>query len=188
MKRNGVIIGILVVLVCCTQIFGRFEPNFYEVDGTRLYISGEITPRTPASFEAVLQAHPGIDTIVLIDMPGSVDEYAVHQLGYFIRENGLNTHLTPESTIYSGAVDLFLAGNRRTMTCCAELGVHDWADGWGEGSDYAAEGPEHDANVAYFETMLGSDAFYWFTLQAAPSHDMHILSAAEIARFGVLTE
>ncbi len=186
--RLAWLLAALVALWGCAQAFGIYEANNYRVEGTQLFVSGEITPRTPASFEAMIEANPQVRTIVLMDMPGSVDEDAVHDLGYFIRETGLNTHLTPQSAIYSGAVDMFVAGNSRTMLCCAELGVHDWADGYGEGSDYPAEAWEHDANVAYFQTMLGSDAFYWFTLGAAPSDEIHVLTPAEMARFGILTQ
>lgn len=175
--------GALGVLLGCTPP----EPNVYEVEGARLFMSGEINAGTFASFAAQIDAHPQVQTVVLMDMPGSVDEVAVHDLGYFIREEGLNTHLTPQSEIYSGAVDVFLAGNARTMTCCAKIGVHDWADDYGEGSSYPAQDEEHDANVAYFEDMLGDDAFYWFTLQAAPPEDIHLMTRAELARFGVFT-
>jgi hypothetical protein len=185
--RLGWLFAALIALWGCAQAFGFFEPNTYRVDGARMFVSGEITPRTPDSFVALIEANPQVQTIVLMDMPGSVDEDAVHDLGYFIREAGLDTHLTPQSAIYSGAVDLFIAGNRRTMVCCAEIGVHDWADGYGDGSDYPAEAWEHDANVAYFQTMLGSDAFYWFTLQAAPSGQIHLMTPSELGRFGILT-
>ncbi|MFK7834917.1 MAG: hypothetical protein AB8B60_01740 [Sulfitobacter sp.] len=187
--RNWLLLGLgVAALLGCVAAFGNFEPNTYRVEGNRLFMSGEITPRTPDSFEAAIEAHPQVDTVVLMDMPGSVDEFAVHDLGYFIRDIGLNTHLTPQSEIYSGAVDVFLAGNRRTMTCCAVIGVHDWADARREGSSYPRNSEAHDANVTYFEDMLGSDAFYWFTLQAAPSDEIHVMTKSELQRYGVLTQ
>lgn len=187
MRRLLAIVALLGVLLGCVTAFGVLDRTAFEVEGDRLYMSGEIATSSPRRFFAVMADNPQVQTIVLMDMPGSVDEIAVHDMGYFIRENGLDTHLTPQSEIFSGAVDLFLSGNSRTMTCCATIGVHDWADAFGEGSDYPPDAPEHDANVAYFETMLGSDAFYWFTLQAAGSDEMHIMTEAELARFGMLT-
>ena len=56
----------------------------------------------------------------------------------------------------------------------------------GVGSDYAADSWQHRANVAYFNDMLGSDALYWFTLQAAPADEIHVMTQQELARFGVL--
>ncbi|MEP5730961.1 MAG: hypothetical protein ABJL67_16515 [Sulfitobacter sp.] len=177
-----------LALISCDAPLGSFEPNSYRVEGTKLFMDGEISPRSPAGFEAVIDDHPQVDTVVLMDMPGSVDEDAVHALGYFIRDVGLKTHLTPQSEIYSGAVDLFLAGFERTMTCCAVIGVHDWTDDVRTGSSFPAQSWQHDANVAYFETMLGDDAFYWFTLQAASPDEIHIMTNAEIKRFGLLTQ
>lgn len=188
MRRFTLVLAVLAVVWGCVAVFVGPEPHTYEIEGSRMFMSGEITHRSPRSLEAVIRDHPEVETIVLLDMPGSVDEYAVHDLGYFIRENGLNTHLVPESEIYSGAVDVFLSGTERTMTCCATVGVHDWADEEGPGSRFAKGSEEHDANVAYFEEMLGSDAFYWFTLQAAPPDEIHVMTQGEMARFGVLTQ
>lgn len=164
------------------------EQNTYVVEGDLLFMSGEINARTPDSLARMIAKHPAVETIVMLDMPGSVDEDAVHETGYFIRDSGLDTHLTPQSAIFSGAVDLFLAGNNRSMTCCAQIGVHDWSEDDVVGRDFPRGAPEHAANVAYFQDMLGSDAFYWFTLQAAPADAMHDMTEEELARFGVLTE
>ena len=120
-------------------------------------------------------------------MQGSIDDEAVLDMGYLLRARGLDTHLQSDSGIYSGAVDLFLAGVRRTMVRGAEIGVHAWADGFGEGASYPRDAWEHRANAAYTADMLGDDAFYWFTLQAAPSSGIHIMTRGEIARFGLLT-
>ena len=158
-----------------------------EVRGAQLFVAGEITSRTPANFETVLAANPQIKTIVLTRMSGALDDAAVIRMGYLLRGKGLDTALTPESEIYSGAVDLFLAGNRRRVAQGAVIGVHAWADGFGEGTDYAPDAPEHRANAQYTADMLGSDAFYWFTLRAAPSDGIHVMTREEIARFGLAT-
>lgn len=175
-----------LLLLGCASVFTPATPNGYSVDGTRLFMSGEINRSTPDSFAKMIEANPQVQTVVLMDMPGSVDEVAVHETGYFIRQRGLDTHLTSQSEVYSGAVDLFLAGNRRSMTCCAVIGVHDWEDDWGVGSEYPEDAWEHDANIAYFKAMLGSDAMYWFTLQAASPDEIHVMTQQELARFGVL--
>ncbi len=142
---------------------------------------GEITSRTPAVFAAVMAQNPQVTTLVLQDMPGSLDDEAVTGMGYDIRARGLATALQSDSAIHSGAVDLFLAGVRRTMVEGAEIGVHSWADGFGEGRDYPRDAPEHRANRAYVRDMLGSEDFYWFSLQAASSDQIHIMNTDEIA-------
>ncbi len=39
----------------------------------------------------------------------------------------------------------------------------------------------------YAADMLGSDAFYWFALEASPSIGIYIMPREDIARFGLLT-
>tara|TARA_R110002110_G_scaffold194901_29_gene404152 strand:- start:3913 stop:4488 length:576 start_codon:yes stop_codon:yes gene_type:complete len=175
-------------LLGCAVVDNAVDRTRMSVQGSRLLISGEITSRTPRAFEALLEAHPDVRTLVPEIMQGSLDDQAVLRMGYFLRDRGMDTHLTAQSEIYSGAVDLFLAGNRRSMARGAVIGVHSWADGFGEGTGYPRDAREHAGNVAYFRDMLGSDAFYWFTLQAAPSSGIHEMTPGEIARFGLLTE
>ena len=177
-----------VLLWGCAIADNAVDRTEIEVRGAELYLSGEMTSRTPANFIAALNANPQVTTIVQTYMPGSLDDEAVLRMGYALRDRGLNTHLTAQSEIYSGAVDLFLAGRERTMERGAVIGVHAWADGFGEATDYPRGAPEHQSTVAYTQEMLGSDAFYWFTLQAAPSDGIHEMTAAEIARFGLLTQ
>ena len=180
-------LAMVLALLGCAIADNAVDRARFDVRGTQLFMEGEITSRTPATFERLIAENPQVTTIVQGYMPGSLDDEAVVRMGYRLRSLGLNTHLTADSEIYSGAVDLFLAGRTRTMQRGAVIGVHSWADGFGEGARYPRDAPEHDTNAAYTADMLGSDAFYWFTLQAAPSDGIHEMTAAEIARFGVLT-
>ena len=109
------------------------------------------------------------------------------QLAYRVREIGLNTHLTKSSEIHSGGVDLFLAGVERTMERGATIGVHSWSDGERDARDYPKNAPEHEQNRLYIQRMLGSDAFYWFTIYAASADDIHVMTDAEIEKYGILT-
>lgn len=174
-------------LSACAIADNAVDRARFEVLGTRLTMAGEITSHTPATFSRLLAENPQLTTVVMTDMPGSLDDEAVIRMGYQLRDAGLDTHLLARSEIYSGAVDLFLAGNRRTMEPGAVIGVHSWADGFGEGAAYPRDAREHRSNVAYTRDMLGSADFYWFTLQAAPSDGIHEMTRAEIARFGLLT-
>ncbi|MDF3457615.1 hypothetical protein HKX54_03080 [Sulfitobacter sp. M57] len=186
--RLGAVLGLALLVLGCAVADNAVDRTTMQLDGARLVLNGEITSRTPAHFIAALNANPQVQVIVPFDMAGSTDEEAVYRMGDAIRNRGLDTHLTAESEIYSGAVNLFLAGNRRTIEPGAILGVHSWADGFGEGSNYPRDAGEHAGNVAYTRAMLGSDAFYWFTLQAAPSDGIHVLTQAEITGFGLVTE
>ncbi|MGJ8616765.1 MAG: alpha/beta hydrolase [Sulfitobacter sp.] len=181
------LVGVVLLLGACAIADNAVDRTTFEVRGAQLFMEGEITSRTPANFERLIAENPQITTVVQGYMPGSLDDEAVVRMGYKLRSLGLNTHLNADSEIYSGAVDLFLAGRNRTMQRGAIIGVHSWADGFGEGARYPRDAPEHRTTAAYTADMLGSDAFYWFTLQAAPSDGIHEMTAAEIARFGLLT-
>jgi len=189
MRGRGAILGLLLfALGACAIAQNAVDRASFEVQGAQLLIGGEITSRTPATFRRLLAEHPQLRTVVFTHMPGSLDDEAVIAMGYDLRDRGLNTHLTAQSEIYSGAVDLFLAGRNRSMQNGAVIGVHSWADGFGEGAQYPRDAPEHRSIIRYTQDMLGSADFYWFTLQAAPSDGIHEMTRAEIARYGVLTQ
>lgn len=187
MWRAG-LFAVALLLLGCAVADNAVDRTEMQVEGTRLYLSGQITSRTPGNFTALLDQNPQVRTIVPLDMSGSSDENATHRMGYLIRGRGLDTRLLSTSEIYSGAVSLFLAGNTRVVEQGAVVGVHSWADGFGEGTSYPPDAGEHVANVTYTRDMLGSDAFYWFSLRAAPSSDIHIMSRSEMTSLGMLTQ
>ena len=115
--RLFAILALCGALLACAIADNAVDRTTMEVRGAQLFVAGEITSRTPANFETVLAANPQITTVVLTRMSGALDDAAVIRMGYLLRGKGLDTALTPESEIYSGAVDLFLAGNRRRVGC-----------------------------------------------------------------------
>ncbi|MGJ8628358.1 MAG: alpha/beta hydrolase [Sulfitobacter sp.] len=184
--RNFLLVAVLAITSCGLVLDATSKTEF-DVQGEQLLMAGIITSRTPARFEEIIAANPQITTIVETSVDGSVDDEAMIAMAYRVRELGLNTHLKADSEIYSGGVDLFLAGVNRTMQRGAVIGVHSWADGFRDGIEYPRDSPEHALNRDYIEDMLGDDAFYWFTLQAAPANGIHLMTDAEIRRFGLLT-
>jgi hypothetical protein len=180
-----------ITLVGCDQIgvaaLNQTTTTEFAVRGDKLMMQGDINSKTLAQFEDVIAENPNIKTLVELDVPGSLDDDTMIALAYRVRELGLNTHLTATSEIYSGGVDLFLAGVNRTMESGAKIGVHSWSDGSNEATDYPRDAPEHEQNRLYIERMLGDDAFYWFTIYAAPADDIYVMTDAEIRQYGLLT-
>lgn len=43
-------------------------------------------------------------------------------------------------------------------------------------------------NRSYIEDMLGNDAFYWYTVEAAPADGMHFMTHEEIEAYNMITE
>tara|TARA_R110002074_G_scaffold8175_16_gene34220 strand:+ start:1728 stop:2300 length:573 start_codon:yes stop_codon:yes gene_type:complete len=174
-------------LSACGVVENASDGTQMVVRGDQLVLSGTITSRTPSNFARILTENPQIRTLVQTQVDGSIDGEATIAMGYRVRALGLGTHLRSDSIVDSGGVDLFLAGRQRTMARGANIGVHSWRNGYREGSSYPPNASEHDMTRRYIADMLGSDAFYWFTLQAAPSDGIHEMTAAEIAHFGLLT-
>jgi hypothetical protein len=184
------VLGVLVLatgLAACALAQNAVDRTTFDVRGDRVLMAGIITSRTPVNFVQMLDENPQVTTLVATVMEGSLDDQATIDMGYTVRSRGLDTHLEADSEIYSGAVDLFLAGNRRTMSRGAVIGVHSWVDGFGEGSAYPRGAAEHRLNRRYIADMLGDEAFYWFTLAAAPSDGLHLMTENEIDRYGLLT-
>ncbi len=176
-----------------------------EIDGERAYLdtefqlgenlrlSGGLGTRAYNQIFDLVSDHPEVTTIVEGTISGSIHDDINMQTGRLIRKSGLSTHLTSTSDIASGAVDLFCSGNQRTMEEGAMFGVHSWSDSENgiEAADLPADSPLHNAQITYFNEMLGEPIgkdFYFFTIYAAPADDIYLMSRAEIASFGIITE
>ncbi|MES9906888.1 MAG: hypothetical protein ABW150_00085 [Candidatus Thiodiazotropha sp.] len=176
-----------------------------EIDGERAYLdtefqlgenlrlSGGLGTRAYNQIFDLVSDHPEVTTIVEGTISGSIHDDINMQTGRLIRKSGLSTHLTSTSDIASGAVDLFCSGNQRTMEEGAMFGVHSWSDSENgiEAADLPADSPLHNAQITYFNEMLGEPIgkdFYFFTIYAAPADDIYLMSRAEIESFGIITE
>lgn len=154
-------------------------------------LRGTLGATTLAQMQYLIDTFPEVTTLVLANIQGSENDEANLQTGRLVRQAGLHTRLLSDSEIYSGGVDLFCAGTRRFIAAGATVGVHAWAEGDQSAEDLPRDHPQHQAQVAYFTEMLGAEdgpAFYWFTIEAAPAADMHIMSADEIERFRLATD
>ena len=84
----------------------------------------------------------------------------------------------------SGAVELFLAGKRRTAERGALFAVHSWLDNYGrEPDDFAPDAPANRLYLDYYEEMGMSEAraraFYAMT-NSVPHHSAKWLRADEM--------
>ena len=182
--------GALLVagLSACSLAWNAFPTTRFTADGSDVLVEGTLNAHTLEQFQEFMAEHPETERLVLMYVPGSVDDDTNLQFGHLVRDLGLDTYLTADSEVHSGGTDLFLAGVERTMERGAIIGVHTWAEGRRAGVDFPREDPVHDAYEDYTRRMLGSAAFYWFTLEAAPIDGSHALSEREIETFGLLTQ
>lgn len=187
---------ILIVIALLTIGFGmaiysntRPDPDLlrFEASGEFAYGYGTTTDRSIGQVKRFIRDNPQVETLVFKSMPGTQDTVANTALARFIRREGLATHLEGDSMIASGAVDLFIAGQTRTMECGARIGVHSWGSPYG----YDAQ----DVNTDWFASLhkgylrdMGIDpAFYDFTKSAAPASGIYWLTPDDIKRFDLLT-
>lgn len=166
--------------------FGPFEV----LDGKRAALVAETDSYSPADFQKMLRAYPGIRVLEMPDCPGTVDDFANLRLGRMIRAQGIATHVPDHGSVRSGAVELFLAGASRSAAPDAEFMVHSWIDEDGhEPDDFAASAPVNRAYLDYYREMgLAADkaaAFYALT-NSVPNEQVLTLGTDDLARFAVL--
>ncbi|MBX2800125.1 MAG: hypothetical protein KTR31_20775 [Myxococcales bacterium] len=163
-------------------------PLEFEVEGTVAIMTGELDEDAPSIVRDLLEDNPQLETIVLQDVPGSVDDVAALEAARLVRGAGLRTHVPSDGEIASGGVDFFLAGTHRVVDEGGRVGVHSWNEGRIEGSSLPRSNPEHDLYLDYYAEMGLDEDFYWFVLDAANSRDIHWMTRTELEEHGVVTQ
>ncbi len=163
---------------------------FRVISADTVEMSGTVDSYSPALFAKMLQQYPGIKRIEMIDCNGSIDEEANLNLARQIRRAGISTHVPSRGSVRSGAVELFLAGVRKTADQGAEFVVHSWMDEDGrEANDYPSSDPVHAEYLNYYAEMgIPADkalAFYTLT-NSVPFSEQLKLSRTDLARFQLL--
>jgi hypothetical protein len=160
-------------------------------EGNKATITGTLGTSTYIQIQEMIN-NSTVDTLVIANVDGSVNDAINMHTGRLIRAAQLTTLLPTDGEAYSGGVDLFAAGVERKYQEGGKLGVHSWCcvDGKtaGElGRDHAA----HGAQLTYFREMLGVDKgpeFYFFTLEAAPFDGMHLMTLDEMVQYTLTTQ
>jgi hypothetical protein len=145
---------------------------FRVLDGKRAALVDITDAQSPEAFEQMLAAFPGLATIEMLECPGTIDDNANLELGKMIRAAGMETHVPKDGSVRSGAMELFLAGVRRSAEQGSEFAVHSWKDEYGkQARDYPADAPENTKYVAYYQAMGMSEdeaaRFYAMTIAAS---------------------
>jgi len=164
----------------------RFGP-FRVLDGKRAALVAATDAAAPQAFAAMLAAYPGLEVIEFADASGTSNDLANLRVGRAIRAAGLATHVPEGGSARSGAVELFLAGTRRTIAPGALFAVHSWRDEAGrEPADFAPDAPENRLYLDYYTEMGMSAeearAFYAMT-NSVPHAGALWLEGAQMARW-----
>lgn len=160
---------------------------FRVIDGKHAALVAPTDAASPQAFAAMLAAFPRLEVIAFVDAPGTTHDLANLRLGRAIRAAGLATHVPAGGSARSGAVELFLAGTRRSIDPGALFAVHSWRDERGrEPADFAADAPENRLYLDYYAEMGMSETqardFYAMT-NSVPHAGALWLEGAEMARW-----
>lgn len=153
-------------------------------------MNGLVDSYTPDEFGQLLRAYPQITTLVMRECPGSYDDAANLRLARMVRAAGISTHVPAGGSIRSGAVELFLAGVRRTAHPSAEFAVHSWRDSDGvEAWQLPDSHPVHQEYLNYYRDMGIADqtayAFYKMT-NSVPFESALYMKTRDMAKYGLI--
>ena len=163
-------------------------PVAFTVDGDIAFMTGVITATTPAKVLELIYEHPNVKTIEMIHVPGSIDDVSNLRASLYVHQFGLNIKLNERSIIASGGTDFFLAGKKRTVAKGAKIGVHSWSGGSKPATELSKNHKSHKKYLDYYRIVNISDEFYWYTLEAAPAHDLHFMTEEEMELYKIRTK
>lgn len=160
-----------------------------DVEGNSAYLSGVLGSDLVKQLSDMVRKNPNVTDLVLVDVPGSVDQEATMEGARLIRRLGLNTSIAQTGYVLSGGVDLLLGGVTRSIGAGAGIGVHAWSDGTRiKATNLNVSDPVHAAYVNFYLEMGVPERFYWFSLDAAPADRVYFLSPEEVYDFQLATE
>lgn len=157
-----------------SAMLGQYGPFVVASPGVAMMV-GPTNARSPHDFDTMLRDFPGIAKLNMVEAPGTNNDIANLALGRKIREAGISTHVPQDGSVRSGAVELFLAGETRSIEDGAEFAVHSWLDNHGrEADDFAPDHPAHRLYLDYYVEMGMSEVqarrFYAMTNSVPHSH------------------
>lgn len=185
-RRLGILAGILLALVVGGAGLIRFAgagAMEFRVAGAELYMTGPVSGAAADRLERLLEANPDVQVVVLGDVPGADDAGWLVQMGLMIRARALDTRA--EGALVNDGILLFAAGETRTLGA-GTLVLHSEAVARNLGQPLDRRAAAEAERARYLEQMLGDAAFADFAAALRAERDQHVMTAAEIARFGLV--
>ena len=189
MKLNISFITLLLIIVFigCGELrtiqrHGLDAPTI-EVKGEKAFVNGTLGETFYHLFVKTLDKNPQLKTIVLLKIPGSVNDEWNLKSCLLLYKKGLNTELLNNSIVESGGTDLFVSGNKLILADGAKIGVHSWAGDDLVAAELPKDHPEHKMFLKFYSEVEVDSSFYWYTLKAAPAEGMHFMTKTEINKY-----
>ncbi|PHS04124.1 MAG: hypothetical protein COA88_14235 [Kordia sp.] len=160
-------------------------------------LHGVIDSSTPTVTQTFINNYPNVSTLVFMQIPGSEDDTANLIAAQKLKNRGYITYLpavnaySNDAFVASGATDMFFAGNKRIIDVGAEVGVHSWSDGTNSATSFPVGHSNHLPYINYYVAMglsqADSEAFYYYTINAAPANNIHHMTETEIELYKLRT-
>ncbi|WP_231288443.1 hypothetical protein [Methanococcus maripaludis] len=164
------------------------EPAIFEIQGNKAIMVGIINENIVYEVENLVKNHPNVKTIIMLDVPGSVNSNENLKAGRIVRTNNISTIVPKNGYIASGGTVFFCAGINRTIGEHAKIGVHSWKNNVvTDASKIPRDNHVHKPYINYFKEMGISDEFYWFMISSAPSFGIYYLNEYELKKYGLIT-
>ena len=187
----SLIVLVSIFFIQCKKGYQDRFGQFYVSNDTTIVINGDMGSRVDDQFSALIKAYPNIKLMIMEDCPGSRDDEELFKAALSLRENQINTHLPDYAKIQSGAVDLFLAGVKRTRESGSKIGVHAWSDGSSSATDYPNSHQEHQLYINFYKDIgfnqQEAEDLYFFIINAASPENIHWMTEQEISDYNFVT-
>ena len=185
------LVGNLILSNSCKKEIQADDYGIFDsMDSNTAIMNGVIGTNTPQHWENYITAFPSTNKIIMRNCPGSEDDEANLRVARQVRNQDVAIHLPADAEIASGAVDFYLAGTTRTREAGSKIGVHSWSDGNKEATEFPVGHANHQPYIDYYVEMgffqADAEAFYYFTINAAPAADVHWMTDQEIEQYKLL--
>lgn len=193
------IISYLFLIACSSsdKVSNRTHYGIFKVSDNNesIVMNGVINSNSLRNFNALHKAYPSIKKIIIKECEGSEDDETNLKLSLKIHQIGFDIHINNGGLVASGGTDFFLAGSKRTVSVDTKIGVHSWggeddngkkvtATDFPNGHEYHLPYIKYYKNIGF--TQEESEAFYYFTINAASTNDIHWMTQEEIVKYKVL--
>jgi hypothetical protein len=158
--------------------------EFRVEDERRLVIEGPITGASTERVQRILEQNPGLEEVVLGDIPGTSDLNWLLAIGYLFRQNELATRAV--GVLHNDGILLLLAGDPRVIDG-GRLVLTGDALARRDGLPVDPRPVTLAERQGYVARMLGDAGFADYMVETRARTDRAEIGAEDIARFGLVS-
>lgn len=169
-------------------VFGDFT---LDLDRKIAVFDGTIDSEAEADLSEMLGFYNTVEEIRFENATGASSASSAFAMAELISANNLTTSIVENGEISQFATYVFLGGTSRSLGDNAKIGVNSWQTNNGiEASTLSEDNNVHDPFISFLMNNGYSEddaqEFYFFTLNAASSSEVHYLSKEEINNFRLI--